>query len=74
MLYGGRGDDRVAGGHGSDTLRGGPGRDTIFGGDENDRIDVRDGVRDVVDCGPGDDSAVVDRLDVVRRCERVARR
>ena len=33
---------------------------------------ARDGKRDVVDCGSGGgkDFAIVDRIDVVRRCER----
>ncbi len=32
---------------------------------------ARDGVRDVVDCGPGYDTATVDAVDVVTGCERV---
>lgn len=73
-ISGGSGDDRIDGGAGDDVLMGGPGRDTIHGGPGNDRIFARDGVRDIVDCGSGDDVATVDRKDVVRDCERVARR
>jgi hypothetical protein len=34
---------------------------------------ARDNQRDVVDCGPGRDTAYVDRLDRVSGCERVKR-
>ena len=89
QLDGGPGDDRLEGGYGHDTLTGGPGRDTIFGdetsqrcsyGDEctvvpygNDTISARDGEADTVDCGVGDDRAVVDHVDVVANCEIVDR-
>ena len=89
QLDGGPGDDRLEGGFGHDTLTGGPGRDTIFGdetsqrcsyGDEctvvpygNDTISARDGEADTVDCGVGDDRAVVDQVDVVANCEIVDR-
>jgi hypothetical protein len=32
---------------------------------------ANDGERDVIDRGPGDDRARVDKLDVVRNCEHV---
>ena len=62
------GDDRANGGRGNDHLLGEAG---------DDRIDARDRRgrhgRDVVDCGAGDDTALVDDDDVVRHCEHVER-
>ena len=72
-VFGGPGNDTIVGGPGADLLVGGPGRDTILGGPGTDRIEARDGYRDVVDCGPARDVAEVDRIDVVRNCERVLR-
>lgn len=64
-LDGGAGDDRITGGAGSDTL---------LGGDGDDVIDSRDGQRDNVDCGPGTDTATIDRGDAVSGdCERRAK-
>lgn len=72
-ISGGIGDDTIHGGAGDDRLTGGKGRDTILGGPGDDAIHARDGERDVIDCGPGEDVAYVDRKDVVQGCERVAR-
>jgi hypothetical protein len=81
-LDGGRGDDVLQGGPGDDREVGGPGSDELFddqgenrldAGPGNDRISTRDGHRDVVDCGPGDDIAIVDRHDVVTGCEHAYR-
>ena len=49
--------------------------DTVRGGGGDDRIAVRDGERDVVDCGPGIDTALLDFKDVVvdASCEVVSR-
>ncbi len=48
--------------------------DRIFALEGNDRIDVRGGGRDVVDCGPGHDMVIADRGDrIARNCERVLR-
>jgi hypothetical protein len=44
------------------------------GGSGRDRLSARGSALDVVDCGPGNDVALVDRHDRVRRCERVRRR
>ena len=66
VLRGGRGDDEVLGGDGSDRLRGGLGTDTIRGEAGDDRIGARDGVRDYVVCGPGQDVARLDRLDTIQ--------
>jgi Ca2+-binding RTX toxin-like protein len=72
-LYGGVGDDTIFGGAGNDVLSGGAGHDGLYSGTGSDHVDVRDGERDVVDCGPGIDTARVDRFDVLRHCERVKR-
>src|SRR3954447_22292679 len=86
-LDGGPGNDYINGGFGNDTLTGGPGQDTIladatsascgwysytckipFG---NDVVNARDGEQDTIDCGVGEDRAVVDKIDVVTNCETV---
>jgi hypothetical protein len=54
-------------------LRGGPAYDSVRGGSGDDRVDVRGGQPDAVDCGPGYDVARVSRSDRVRNCERVIR-
>lgn len=58
----------------SDTIviRRGPAKVCAHAGD--DRVIAVNRVRDVVDCGPGDDTAILDRRDVAQRCERVLRR
>ncbi len=40
----------------------------------DDRVNARGGLPDVVNCGRGDDRAVIGRNDVVRRCEKVIRK
>lgn len=70
-IGGGGGRDLLRGGHGADRLDGGRGRDRMRGGRGPDRLLARDGVRDVVNCGPGRDLADVDRFDFVRGCETV---
>jgi len=72
-INGGPGNDYLDGGSGNDTITGGPGHDTIVGGSGNDVIHARDGERDRIDCGPGNDVAVVDGHDRVRNCETVER-
>jgi hypothetical protein len=79
LLIGRRGADLLIGGAGPDRLRGGPGRDgfNIRDGVElaapgDDRIEARDGRRDEISCGAGDDVAVVDLAeDGVYDCEQV---
>jgi Ca2+-binding RTX toxin-like protein len=84
-IDGGPGDDIVEGGLNDDRLTGGPGKDTILGDSSqntcnflacrisfgNDVIDARDGERDSIDCGVGEDRASVDAIDVVANCEQV---
>ena len=72
QLSGGDGADRLEGGAGSDVLRGGGGADTIAGGEGADAIDVRDGGRDEVVCGPDEDRVEADAEDAVPAdCEHV---
>ena len=74
-LRGTSGADMLCGLRGNDTIRGGTGRDRLFGEDGNDRFLVRDGDFDIVGCGPGRDTVLADRQDLVGRdCERVVRR
>ena len=70
-LLGAGGDDILRGGAGADVLTGGPGADRIFGEAGSDTIYAADGERDVIDCGTGQDRAVVDKIDVVKNCEVV---
>jgi Tol biopolymer transport system component len=71
-LLGGAGDDLIEGGAGNDVLIGGPGNDRLVGGPGSDTIVANDGERDIVDCGPGNDRAIVDAIDVVdKSCESV---
>jgi dipeptidyl aminopeptidase/acylaminoacyl peptidase len=72
-IAGGDGNDRISGGTGNDVLYGGSGRNLILGGPGNDSIHARNHQHDTVDCGPGRDTAYVDRIDSVKGCERVQR-
>jgi dipeptidyl aminopeptidase/acylaminoacyl peptidase len=58
---------------GSDRMTAAAAPTTILAGAGDDVVDARNRRRDVVDCGRGHDSALVDRRDLVRRCERVRR-
>jgi Ca2+-binding RTX toxin-like protein len=87
-VAGGAGDDEVAGGGGSDLVVGGPGSDVLLGEyllgcarsrigclDGDDEIRADDGTSDGIECGGGDDTATVDRIDVLATlasCDRVA--
>jgi hypothetical protein len=58
----------------ADRLRGTKRRDVVCAGAGNDRIDVRGGGADIVFCGPGRDTVLVDDGDwVAPDCERVVR-
>src|SRR5687768_2708253 len=59
-LSGGSGNDTLAGGFGNDILHGGAGVDGLYGNDGADAIFALDGEIDVVDGGPGVDSAQTD--------------
>jgi len=69
-IDGGGGRDRLLGGPQADYLEGGGGADRIRGLGGADSIEVRDGVRDRADCGPGNDLVTADRADRLRGCER----
>jgi hypothetical protein len=80
-LDGGAGNDALGGGAGPDRLTDRRGTDRFSGGAGNDRIDARDASaigrhgRDRISCGPGLDSVLADRRDIVARdCERVVKR
>ena len=72
LLIGGTGQDRVYGGGGGERRGGGRGgrrQDRINGGRGSETIRVRDGYRDVVNCGgPGDDISNRDPIDVFSNC------
>ena len=72
-IYGNAGNDVIHGGEGADVIYGGKGRDQIYGGGGEDVVLARDGMRDIIDCGPEKDVAVVDRIDVVSHCRTVYR-
>lgn len=66
-LRGGRGDDLLLSSPKGGTMNGGPGSDQFnfldgepIGGDGDDLIQARDGSEDEINCGPGEDIAVVD--------------
>ena len=66
-VYGQRGNDRVKGGLGKDAVFGGLGDDIVRGG-THDRAD--DGVRDILDCGDGNDTVFfTPGVDVIKDCE-----
>lgn len=67
-VYGQEDDDRVKGSFGGDRVFGGPGDDLVRGGTAEQ---TNDGVRDVLDCGEGDQDEVyfVPDQDEVRNCE-----
>ena len=73
LMRGGGGADSLSGGNGADDLNGGPGRDTVKGGPGPDGIVARDGVKDVIACGPGRDKLRADRIDTATGCERIRR-
>jgi Ca2+-binding RTX toxin-like protein len=73
-LRGDNGNDRLSGGDGDDRLKGGPGRNRLSGGAGNDRLNGVNGRFDRLNCGPGVDRVRADRIDRVRRCERIRRR
>ena len=82
---GGAGNDTIRGYSGDDRITGGPGQDALIGDtlgqtcnvlacsiySGNDVIDARDGERDSIDCGLGQDTALVDSVDVATNCEDV---
>jgi hypothetical protein len=72
-LLGEEGDDTILGGPKGDLIVGGPGEDSLNARTGADRLFVRDHERDEVDCGPGRDRVVADRIDRLHDCEVVIR-
>jgi Ca2+-binding RTX toxin-like protein len=73
-LNGGDADDQLDGGDGDDRLAGGPGADAYEGGEGNDTVYARDGVREHVACGGGQDAGDADvEDDVTGDCEGVSK-
>jgi hypothetical protein len=71
-LLGGKGDDRLTGSKGADRMDGGPGRNAYDAAAGADRIKARNGQRELVRCGPGEDWVRADSNDRLRACEHVA--
>jgi Putative metal-binding motif/RTX calcium-binding nonapeptide repeat (4 copies) len=71
VLVGSSAANTLDGGAGDDDLSGGGGSDTLLGGAGDDAILARDGLKDIVDCGPEGGSATVDTIDSVTRCTHV---
>ena len=73
-VAGGDGNDALAGGDGDDALDGGLGDDNLDAGPGDDRLLSRDGLADIVACGPGNDEVDADTLDqIAADCEIVTR-
>ncbi len=73
VLLGRAGDDRLLGLGGADTIDGGPGRDRLESGNGDDLVRARDGQRDAIRCGYGQDKAIVDAIDQTVGCETVVK-
>ncbi|MGI9019278.1 MAG: calcium-binding protein, partial [Solirubrobacterales bacterium] len=74
LVRGGRGADLVRGGEDGDRVRGGPGADRLRGDAGDDHLKDLSRGRDRINCGAGDDTAVVRKGDRVKNCETVERR
>jgi hypothetical protein len=72
-LRGGAGRDSLVGGAGDDVLTGGPAVNEYSAGRGNDTIHAKNGKRETVHCGAGDDKATIDDRDTLRSCEQVRR-
>jgi Ca2+-binding RTX toxin-like protein len=73
VLIGGPGKDKLNGGKGNDTLTGNAGKDSLVGGPGSDSINAKDGVSELVKCGPGRDKVRADKKDRLSGCETVRR-
>ena len=71
-IGGGAGADTINGGAGADIIQGGAGRDTVAAGAGDDIVRVwADGMPDRVDCGDGNDRAIIGSSDTATGCETV---
>lgn len=69
--------ERLVGSPEGDRIKGTAGDDAIRARGGDDKLDLRKGGVDRLDCGPGDDTVIVERSDdhrLSRDCERVRRR
>jgi hypothetical protein len=71
VLLGDAGTNDIDGGDGGDVIDAGSGNDGIDAGAGNDRVSARDGAIDRVECGDGEDQAIIDAFDVASGCEDV---
>ncbi|MBA2523764.1 MAG: hypothetical protein H0V25_10615 [Solirubrobacterales bacterium] len=79
VVFGGWGDDHISGGPGDDELYGYVGRDVLTAGAGNDYVDAQTGEResangpkDIVRCGPGNDTARINTFDrAAKSCEHL---
>jgi Ca2+-binding RTX toxin-like protein len=71
ILEGGSGSDRLIGGPATDLIVPGPGADLVRAGAGSDDLELnRDGRRDRINCGPGNDLAFgADRFDRLKSCK-----
>ena len=69
LLFGGDGIDTLEGAEGPDHLHGGAGGDTLLAKGGDDFVDAADGEGDVIGCGIGSDTALIDNLDGFGSCE-----
>ena len=81
-IEGGDSADRISGGRGNDVLKSGAANDIVTDAGGSNRVDagggadvisVRNGKRDVVNCGAGKDRISADRGDKLKSCEKVRR-
>jgi hypothetical protein len=74
LLDGGAGNDGLFGGAGNDRLVGGSGVNRYSAGAGSDNVRAANGRIESIACGPGVDTAVLDRRDRATGCERITRR
>jgi hypothetical protein len=66
--------EKIYGSSGADRIAGTPGPDRIWARGGADRVNSRGWGPDLVDCGPGRDTALLGAGDTARRCEKETRR
>jgi len=67
-----KGGDVLFAGGGNDFVKGGQGFDEIRTGRGDDEVHVRDGQPDLINCGPGEDTVLVDQVEEgIFDCEHV---
>ena len=69
VAHGNRGRDLILGSALGDVINPGKDADGVISGRGDDKITVRDGIPEVVDCGPGADQVKGDRADLLIGCE-----